>query len=145
MSADIGKNYAGTPNEMPEKNNDTLRLDKWLWYARFFKSRSLAAKLCAAGKLRLNRMVVRKAHQQVRPGDVLTFPQGWRIRVVKVVALGERRGPASAAQLLFEDLEPSASRCSEMPHPAPLAERAPGSGRPTKKERRAIDRLEEKS
>jgi ribosome-associated heat shock protein Hsp15 len=120
----------------------TLRLDKWLWYARFFKSRSLAAKLCTAGKLRLNKVVVKKAHQPVRPGDVLTFPQGWHIRVIRVLALGERRGPAPEARLLYEDLEPAAARRDDgAAAAAPVAPRLPGSGRPTKKERRALDRL----
>ena len=72
-------------------SEDRLRIDKWLWYGRFFKSRSLAARLCAAGRVRLNRTVVTKAHATVKPGDVLTFPQGGprggRIRVVKIVAL----------------------------------------------------------
>ncbi|HLI12151.1 MAG TPA: RNA-binding S4 domain-containing protein [Alphaproteobacteria bacterium] len=119
----------------------SLRLDKWLWHARFFKSRSLAAKLCAAGKLRLNRAVVHKAHQPVRPGDVLTFPQGWHIRVVRVIALGARRGPAAEARRLYEDLAPVAATPAEAVATLPAAPRAAGEGRPTKKERRAIDRL----
>ena len=121
----------------------SLRLDKWLWYARFFKSRSLAARLAASGKIRRNRTSVHKAHQAVRPGDVLTFPQGSQIRVVKVLALGERRGPASEARLLYEDLMPAASVREQAGRAAPPAEREPGSGRPTKRERRAIDRLAE--
>lgn len=139
------KDDSETPDRISEGDGgrSTLRLDKWLWYARFFKSRSSAAKLCAAGKLRLNRMTVWKAHQPVRPGDVLTFPQNWHIRVVKVVALGARRGPAAEARLLFEDLEPVESRRSKASRPTPVAERAPGSGRPTKQERRALDRVGE--
>jgi len=121
----------------------SLRLDKWLWYARFFKSRSLPARLAASGKIRRNRASVHKAHQAVRPGDVLTFPQGSQIRVVKVLALGERRGPASEARLLYEDLAPAASSREEAGREAPAGEREPGSGRPTKRERRAIDRLTE--
>ncbi|MGO8866865.1 MAG: RNA-binding S4 domain-containing protein [Alphaproteobacteria bacterium] len=121
----------------------SLRLDKWLWYARFFKSRSLAARLAGSGKIRRNRASVHKAHQAVRPGDVLTFPQGSQIRVVKVLALGERRGPASEARLLYEDLMPAASSREEVVCAAPPGERESGSGRPTKRERRAIDRLTE--
>jgi ribosome-associated heat shock protein Hsp15 len=82
-----------------------LRLDKWLWQARFFKSRALAAELAEKRRVRINCELVTKAHHRVRPGDVLTFPQGARIRVVRVLALGERRGPASEAQGLYEDLE----------------------------------------
>ncbi|HUN47281.1 MAG TPA: RNA-binding S4 domain-containing protein [Stellaceae bacterium] len=130
--------------EAAESGSDTLRLDKWLWFARFFKSRARAAALCEAGLLRRNHVVVRKAHQPVRPGDVLTFPQGAQIRVVRVLALAGRRGPAGAARLLYDDLAPppAAAPPSE---PAAPAVRAPGSGRPTKRERRAIDRLVEDS
>jgi len=91
---------------LTENTEQTQRLDKWLWCARFFKSRGLASKLLGGGKLRLSGKVVNKAHQLVRPGDVLTFPQGPHIRVVKVLFLAERRGPAPEAQLLYEDFEP---------------------------------------
>src|SRR5690606_8916834 len=82
------------------------RRDKWLWCARFFKSRRLANALLAAGRLRLSGAVVGKAHQKVRVGDVLTFPQGPHVRVVKVLSLAVRRGPAPEAQALYEDLAP---------------------------------------
>ncbi|MBT3307634.1 MAG: RNA-binding S4 domain-containing protein, partial [Alphaproteobacteria bacterium] len=85
---------------------ENRRLDKWLWYARFFKSRSLASKFCASGKLRLNETVIKKAHHGVHVGDVLTFPKGPHIRVIRVAALGTRRGPADEAQTLYEDLDP---------------------------------------
>ncbi len=114
---------------------DARRLDKWLWFARFCKSRTLAAKLCAAGRIRIGGELVRKAHCLVRPGDVLTFPQGPRIRVVRVLQLGLRRGPAVEARALYEDLEAAA------PPAAPAAmQREPGAGRPTKAERRALER-----
>jgi ribosome-associated heat shock protein Hsp15 len=113
----------------------TLRLDKWLWFARFCKSRTLAAKLCAAGRVRIEGEVVHKAHHLIHPGDVLTFPLGPHIRVIRVLQLGVRRGPAVEARQLYEDLAP--------PKPAatPAAPREPGAGRPTKAERRAHDRL----
>ena len=85
------------------------RLDKWLWQARFFKSRSLAARTCNRGKVRIDGAVVAKAHRPVRPGDVLTFPQARVIRVVRVAALAARRGPASEARALYEDLAPPAA------------------------------------
>src|SRR5690606_17702864 len=91
---------------MTEPREPRLRVDKWLWQARFFKSRSLAAAVAAGGGLRINREPARKAHQLVGPGDVLTFPQGRSIRVIEVVALGIRRGPASEAQALYRDLDP---------------------------------------
>ncbi|MCK6443864.1 RNA-binding S4 domain-containing protein [Elstera cyanobacteriorum] len=81
-----------------------MRLDKFLWAARFFKSRTLAAGLLKEGRVRVNRRLVDKAHVTVRIGDVLTFPQADRIRVVRVVALDEKRGPAPVAQTLYEDL-----------------------------------------
>ncbi|WP_434616368.1 RNA-binding S4 domain-containing protein [Azospirillum sp. B2RO_4] len=114
-----------------------LRIDKWLWYARFFKTRSLAAKLCNDGGVRLSGAVVNKAHAAVKPGDVLTFAQGRHIRVVKVVALGSRRGPAPEAQALYEDLAPPVPE-ERLQDPY----RAPGAGRPTKRDRRAIDALQ---
>lgn len=81
-----------------------LRIDKWLWRARFFKTRSLAARAAAAG-FRLNGQRTDKPHQLVRPGDALTFRQGDSIRVIRVQSLGERRGPATEARALYEDLD----------------------------------------
>ena len=82
----------------------TLRLDKWLWHARFFKSRSLAAAYCAEGRLRLNRRHIGRASAPVRIGDVLTFPLGDAIRVVRVLALGKRRGPPAEARALYAEI-----------------------------------------
>lgn len=84
---------------------ETIRLDKWLWQARFFKSRALAAETAESGHLRINGQPTRKAGAGVAAGDVLTFPQGARIRVVRIVALGLRRGPASEAQMLYLDMD----------------------------------------
>jgi ribosome-associated heat shock protein Hsp15 len=81
-----------------------LRVDKWLWYARFFKSRSLAAKHVQAGEIRVNRQRISKASAVLKVGDVLTFPVGDTIRVIEVAALGERRGPAPEARALYHDL-----------------------------------------
>lgn len=120
---------------------DSLRLDKWLWYARFFKSRTTASRLCAAGRVRINRRVVDKAHAMLRAGDVLTFPQARAIRVVRVRALGTRRGPAAEAATLYEDLAPPEPARSEPARSETAAPRAPGAGRPTKSDRRAIERL----
>jgi ribosome-associated heat shock protein Hsp15 len=89
----------------PEPGHAPIRLDKWLWHARFFKSRSLAAAACT-GPMRLNGQRVAKPAQTVRPGDVLTFAQGSAVRVVRVLAPGTRRGPATEAQTLYEDLAP---------------------------------------
>ena len=83
-----------------------LRLDKWLWQARFFKSRGLAAELIEAGSVRVTGTRVSRPGRDVTPGDTLTFPQGARIRLVRILALGLRRGPATEAQALYLDLEP---------------------------------------
>lgn len=112
----------------------TQRIDKWLWQARFFKTRGLAAKLVTGGHCRVNGTHVTKASFSVGAGDVLTFPQGRAVRVVEIAALGHRRGPAPEAQALYVDRSPP---------PPPRPPRNPafeGKGRPTKKDRRAIDK-----
>ena len=133
-----------------EAGDGAQRLDKWLWCARFFKTRALANKLLSASRLRLDGKVVVKAHQRVRVGEVLTFPQGPHVRVVKVLSLAERRGPASEARTLYEDLAPPPERRQEPVDAAVFSGvaagyrdtgRDKGSGRPTKRDRRAIDRM----
>lgn len=113
------------------------RVDKWLWFARFFKSRTLAAEMVSLGRIRINGERCAKASQIVRQGDVLTFAAGTQVRVVKVLAGGVRRGPAPEARALYEDLTPA------RPVETPTVEtgRDKGAGRPTKRDRRAIDRL----
>lgn len=117
-----------------------LRLDKWLWHARFFKTRSLAAGRVAAGAVRVNGTPVSKRSTVVGPGDVLTFAQGRWVRVIQIDAIGARRGPAPEAQMLYTDLSgprPQREKVPENP-------RHEGKGRPTKKDRRALDRFEDK-
>lgn len=87
----------------------TERLDRWLWHARFFKTRSLAARVAAQGKVRLNGQRVAKAAQAVRVGDVLTFPQGHAVRVVRVLGFALRRGPAAEGQALYADIDDTAA------------------------------------
>ena len=119
----------------------SIRLDRWLWQARFCKSRSLAAKLCTAGRVRIDGRVVDKAHAAVRPGQVLTFALHDHVRVIRVAALGTRRGPAPEARTLYEDLSPPRPETRLPPGDAAPPRRTAGSGRPTKKERRAMERL----
>ncbi|WP_333682728.1 RNA-binding S4 domain-containing protein [Pontibaca methylaminivorans] len=83
-----------------------LRIDKWLWHARFFRTRSLAGKAVREGLVRLNSERITKPAEQVGEGDVLTFPRGRQVVVVRVVAPGLRRGPAEEARALFELLSP---------------------------------------
>ncbi|UMA65827.1 RNA-binding S4 domain-containing protein [Roseivivax marinus] len=111
-----------------------LRVDKWLWQARFFKTRSLAAKVVSGGHVRLNGARIAKPAVAVGAGDVLTFPQSRDVRVVRIVALGERRGPAPEARGLYDDLSPPEPRAPDPSKPV-----ASAGGRPTKKARRQLD------
>jgi len=117
---------------LPDFSVPKLRLDKWLWQARFFKTRSLAAREVSAGHVRINGDKTDKPARAVGLGDVLTFPQARRVRVVRIEALGARRGPASEAQTLYTDLNPDADTRSENPS-------FDGKGRPTKRDRRSLD------
>ncbi len=122
-------------------DHQSQRIDRWLWFARFFKSRTLAASEVAAGKIRLNGERVAKSSRAVKAGDILTFPLGPYIRVIRILSTGTRRGPAPEARLLYEDQAPP----EDQPRPerlSPVAHRAPGAGRPTKKERRQTDALQ---
>ena len=123
---------------------DGLRVDRWLWFARFFKTRSMASRVCTSHTIRVNGTIAPKANHMIRPGDVLTFPAGRDIRVVRVRALGSRRGPAPEAQALYEDLAPPTAKNSAASEPSGIAApglREIGAGRPTKAQRRALDRL----
>lgn len=80
-----------------------MRIDKWLWFARFFKTRSLAQKVVESGEVTRNGRPVAKPSENVVPGDELTFPTGPKLRRVRVLAEGERRGPAPEAQGLYEE------------------------------------------
>lgn len=117
----------------------SIRIDKWLWHARFFKTRSLATKIVQGGHVRLNGTHVKKASVAVAPGDTLTFPQGRVVRVIEIVAIGERRGPATEALTLYTDLAP--------PEPKPKETRPaePERGaKPTKRERRQLDEIRQR-
>ena len=118
--------------------SDRQRIDKWLWHARVVRTRTSAASLVDSGHVRLNGERVTAASRPVKTGDVVTVALDRTVRVMKVTGFAERRGDADAARLLFEDLTPISKA---EPATTPLAEREPGSGRPTKQERRAIDRL----
>jgi ribosome-associated heat shock protein Hsp15 len=116
------------------------RIDKWLFFARLRKSRSLAAKSVEAGDVRINGVNVRQPSHAVRPGDILVLSLDRHDMTVKVLQPGERRGPYEEARLLYHDMTPP---------PPPREERSlfeqatreRGTGRPTKRERRETDRL----
>ncbi|MFQ6550043.1 RNA-binding S4 domain-containing protein [Aestuariibius sp. 2305UL40-4] len=117
---------------MTDETPETIRVDKWLWHARFFKTRGLATRVVGDGKVRVDGTPISKPARTVGPGNVLTFAQGRVIRVVKIVAVGDRRGPAAEAQGLYEDLTPPAAQAP------PKNPRFEGKGRPGKKERRGM-------
>ena len=114
------------------------RLDKWLWFARFLKSRALATKTIEAGGVRITRDgktdLVKKPAFAVRVGDIVTLPLPGRVAVIEVVELGVRRGPAPEAQTLYCDRTPEQPRLSK----ATALSKGP---RPTKKDRRSLDKL----
>ena len=117
------------------------RIDKWLFFSRAVKSRSLAAKLVVAGRVRINRDKAAQASDLVKLGDVLTITLDRRIFVWKVLGAGVRRGPAEEARTLYEDMSPPPAPKGEALPDAIPALREAGSGRPTKRERRQTDRL----
>ncbi|TPJ78519.1 RNA-binding S4 domain-containing protein [Mesorhizobium sp. B2-6-2] len=117
------------------------RIDKWLFFSRAVKSRSLAAKVVVAGRVRINRDKAAQASDLVKPGDVLTITLERRILIWKVLSCGARRGPADEARLLYEDMSPAPAPKGEAVPDAIPALREAGSGRPTKRERRQTDRL----
>lgn len=117
---------------------EKIRVDKWLWHARFFKTRSLAAKVVATGHVRINGNRVAKPSVQVSASDILTFPQAKQVRVVKLTAIGTRRGPAPEAQALYEDLTPPPDP-KPVPSQGPVQGKYDGGGRPTKRDRRKLD------
>ncbi|MEQ8824215.1 MAG: RNA-binding S4 domain-containing protein [Filomicrobium sp.] len=126
------------------------RLDKWLWYARVAKSRSLAAALIERGKIRVNRVRTQKPSHTVKPGDVITASVGRSVRVLKVVEPGQRRGPASEAQTLYEDLTPINEPLTGLARQVGGGDEGGAftvpasnlpSARPNKKERRQIVRM----
>lgn len=86
-----------------------IRLDKWLWQARAFRSRSLAAAAVLAGQVRINGVPTQRPAHAVGPGDVLTFAQGHAVRVWRIRAAGTRRGPAAEARGLYDDLDSGAN------------------------------------
>ena len=124
-----------------EHGNSKVRIDKWLWAARFFKTRSLAKTAIEGGKVLLAGQKV-KVSREVAPGDMLRIRQGWDEREVKVIATNEQRRAAPIAQTLYEETEASIERRAR----AAEARQAAGtlarpSQRPGKHERKALERL----
>jgi ribosome-associated heat shock protein Hsp15 len=117
---------------------DRQRIDKWLWHARVVRTRSAAAALSDSGLVRINGARIDASSRPVRPGDVVTIALDRTVRVLKVIGYADRRGSAETVRALYEDLTPPAAP----PREPSGGERDEGSGRPTKRERREIDRLQ---
>lgn len=123
-----------------KETGGSQRIDIWLWHARFFKTRSLSTKMCRTGKVRLNGRTIRKANVLIVPEDILTFAKADLIRIIKISHLSKRRGPAPEAQALYEDMTPPPEVRLKAEREK-VAPRERGAGRPTKAERRALDKL----
>ena len=120
--------------QSPPATSAPMRADKWLWHARFFKTRTLATRFVGNGNLRINATKQTRASAQLRVGDVLVFGLNDHIRTIEVVALSSRRGPAPEAQTLYIDRDPPRPKTAE----EKIAFRPSGRCRPTKKQRLQI-------
>lgn len=120
-----------------------LRIDKWLFFSRLLKSRSLAAELANSGKIRVNKQKIDKASYLVKADDILTISYNQRIKTIKIIALGERRGPAVEAQTLYQDLTPVETAEEKLARQALEAQTQTGP-RPTKRDRRQLDNFQNK-
>ena len=119
---------------------EKIRLDTWLWYARFYKSRSLSSKAILSGKLRLNSNKIIKPASKVKINDVLTINHINLVRIIQVQSLGSRRGPASEAQKLYYDLSGDITDASKIKSVSEKSKKETNK-RPTKKDRRILDKI----
>ena len=125
---------------MTVKSNETIRIDKWLWFARFFKNRTVSARIISQGKVRLNGKRISKPSTTLKKGDALTFSQGNILRLVKVLELGKRRGPFREAVSLYDEIEEKmyvdeAVFSNQVPH---LFPKKKIDSKPDKRQRRDI-------
>ena len=119
---------------------EKIRLDTWLWYARFYKSRSLSSKAILSGKLRVNSNKIIKPASKVKINDVLTINHINKVRIIQVQSLGSRRGPASEAQKLYYDLSGDITDASKIKSVSEKSKKETNK-RPTKKDRRILDKI----
>lgn len=128
---------AAVPGPPGDPGLETVRLDKWLWAARCFKTRGLATEACAAGHVKVGG-VTAKAARSLRRGEEVTIKTGDGLRILEVLGLSERRGPATVARTLYHDRSPPRPPPGEVPG---AVTRDRGLGRPTKQDRRELRRL----
>ena len=119
---------------------EKIRLDTWLWYARFYKSRSLSSKAILSGKLRVNSNKIIKPASKVKINDVLTINHINMVRIIQIQSLGSRRGPTSEAQMLYYDLSGDITDASKTKHISEKSKKETNK-RPTKKDRRILDKI----
>ena len=119
---------------------EKIRLDTWLWYARFYRSRSLSSKAILSGKLRVNSNKIIKPASKVKINDVLTINHINMVRIIQVQSLGSRRGPASEAQKLYNDLSGDITDASKIKSVSEKSKKETNK-RPTKKDRRVLDKI----
>ena len=117
------------------------RIDKWLWCARFFKSRVLAQKVLLSGKVRLNGKVISKSHAKLNVGDYISFLQGSRLREIQILSLAITRRSSDEAQKLYEDNSMKIRDTINKKINNSIFYRKLGQGRPTKRDRRKLDKL----
>ena len=119
---------------------EKIRLDTWLWYARFYKSRSLSSKVILSGKVRVNSNKIIKPASKVKINDVLTINHVNTVRIIQIESIGSRRGPASEAQALYNDLSPDVTAASKSKDVSEKSKKDTNK-RPTKKDRRLLDKI----
>jgi len=134
---DDGEASPATTGPAGDPALQSVRLDKWLWAARCFKTRGLASEACAAGHVKIGGLAA-KAARSLRRGEEITIKTGDGLRILEVLGLSERRGPAAVARTLYNDRSPPRPPQTEVPG---TVTRDRGLGRPTKQERRDIRRL----
>lgn len=125
---------------MTEETSSNLsqRIDKWLWHARFYKTRSIAQKQVATGKIRVDREKISSPSRKVSAGNVLTITRDRDIKIIEILGVADKRGPYSEAQLLYNDMSPPKPEKQKQEQTKESMSRIQSKGRPTKHQRKQI-------
>ncbi len=121
-----------------ENKQKTQRIDKWLWHARFFKTRSLAQKQVATGKIRVDKEKISSPSRKILPGNILTITRQRDIKIIEIVEIADKRGPYKEAQLLYNDLSLPKPEIEKQEATKESMFRIQSEGRPTKHQRKQI-------
>ena len=124
---------------------ETQRIDKWLWHARFFKTRSLSQKQITTGKIRVDREKISNPSRKITIGNVLTITREREIKIIEIIAIADKRGPYSEARLLYNDLSPPKPEKQKQEQTTEALSRIKSDGRPTKHQRKQIMALKRNS